>query len=549
MHEHLCQLSRQDEVDSECRLNLVVADQDVVEELQKRSEAADRNSFALAALRVGVLAIRQASGVIDGRTIHQEGERLVGTLKGALQEHIDFLSEGVASILGKYFDPQGGELPQRIDRLIRRDGELESLLARHVNGDGSTLSHTLDKHLGPTSPLLKLLSPEQQQGLLHSLKESLQAVLAEHRRRLAGQFSLDDKESVLSRLISQVTEKNGHLRRDLAADLQLVRSEFSLDNADGALARLVGQFQQANRKILDEFSVDNADSALVRMMVLLKSTSDTIGQCLSLDEDGSPLSRLRREMLGVVQELKRGNESFHEEIRLYFETMKARRAEAARSTTHGIEFEAGVCSFIEAEARRLNDLFESTKDSAGSISRCKVGDCVLALGSETACPGARIVIEAKEDKSYDLRRVREDLRTARENRQADVGIFVWSKVSAPEGCESLCRWGNDIVVIWNPEDILSDVYLKAAVSLARLIVVQQRKTNDQAETDLRAMESSITAVTRELAGLDEIVTWATTAKNSGEKISAKANTLKRRIEEQLDALSTHISGLHKTASS
>jgi hypothetical protein len=56
-------------------------------------------------------------------------------------------------------------------------------------------------------------------------------------------------------------------------------------------------------------------------------------------------------------------------------------------------------------------------------------------------------------------------------------------------------------------------------------------------------------VTRELAGLDEIVTWATTAKNSGEKISAKANALKRKIEEQLDALSTHISGLHKTASS
>ena len=533
------------DVDSECRLDLIVADRDVVEELQKRPGPEDRNGFALAALRVGVLAIRQATGVIDGRAIQQEGERLIGTLKGALQEHIDFLSEGVSSALAKYFDPKGGELPQRIDRLIRRDGELESLLSRHVNGDGSTISHTLDRHLGPTSPLLKLLSPEQQNGLLHSLKESLQAVLTDHGRRLTNQFSLDDQDSALSRLISQITEKNGRLRQDLAADLQLIRDEFSLDNADGALARLVGQFQLANGKILDEFSADNADSALVRMMALLKSTNDTIGGCLSLDDDGSPLSRLRREMLGIVNELKRGNEGFHEEIRLYFETMKARRAEASRSTTHGLEFEAEVCSFVEAEARRLNDLFEATKDLAGSISRCKVGDCVVALGSETACPGARVVVEAKEDKSYDLRRAREDLRTARENRQADVGILVWSKGSAPEGFEPLCRWGNDIVVSWNPEDTLSDVYLKAAISLARLIVVQQRKTNDQAETDLRAMESSIAAVTRELSGLDEIVTWATTAKNSGEKIAAKANTLKRKIEDQINGLSDHISGLHK----
>jgi hypothetical protein len=113
----------------------------------------------------------------------------------------------------------------------------------------------------------------------------------------------------------------------------------------------------------------------------------------------------------------------------------------------------------------------------------------------------------------------------------------------------LCRWGSDIVVIWNSEDTLSDVYLKAAISLARLIVVQQRRTNDQAETDLKAMESSIAAVTRELAGLDEIATWATTAKNSGDKITNKANSLKRKIEEQIDNLSEHISGLQKSASS
>src|SRR5260370_117062 len=83
------------------------------------------------------------------------------------------------------------------DRLIRVAGEVEFLLSRHVNRDGSSLCHTFDEPLGPASPLLKLLSPEHQHGLLQSLKEALQGVLADHGRQLANQFSLDDKDSAL----------------------------------------------------------------------------------------------------------------------------------------------------------------------------------------------------------------------------------------------------------------------------------------------------------------------------------------------------------------
>ena len=59
------------DLDLEYRLDLIVADRDVVEELHKRPASEDRNCFALAALRVGVLTIRQAFGVIDGRAIQQ----------------------------------------------------------------------------------------------------------------------------------------------------------------------------------------------------------------------------------------------------------------------------------------------------------------------------------------------------------------------------------------------------------------------------------------------------------------------------------------------
>ncbi|MFO0264430.1 MAG: hypothetical protein ACK53V_22610, partial [Planctomycetota bacterium] len=90
------------------------------------------------------------------------------------------MTTNVGNLLAKYFDPASGERPQRSDRLVRRDGELESLLGKHLNGDGSVLSLAMEKHIGPSSPFFQMLSPDQRKGILGALKESLELVLGEH---------------------------------------------------------------------------------------------------------------------------------------------------------------------------------------------------------------------------------------------------------------------------------------------------------------------------------------------------------------------------------
>jgi len=67
--------------DSEVRLDLVLTDREVIQELSRRREPSDRESYAQAALKVGVLAIRQASGVIDTQAIQEEGHRLIETMR------------------------------------------------------------------------------------------------------------------------------------------------------------------------------------------------------------------------------------------------------------------------------------------------------------------------------------------------------------------------------------------------------------------------------------------------------------------------------------
>ena len=338
---------------AELRVELIVNDSDVLGELLKYQELDARNAYALAALKVGVLAIKQATGVVDARAIHDECQRFVGLVGRTLSTHAETVSTQVASLLGKYFDPASGELHQRLDRLVRRDGELESLLSRHVGGDGSILAQTLEKQIGRQSPLFQILSPDQRKGILAALKETFELVLGEHGKVICRQFSLDDKESALSRLVSEVTEKNGTLRQELADDLESVCKEFSLDNEEGVLARLVERVERAHRTILNEFSADNEDSALSRMSKLLDSTNRSIDASLSMDDEHSALSRLRREILTVIEAMNTKNQDFQEHVRTTLESLRIRREEAARSTTHGLDFQDVVGEFVQREVAAI----------------------------------------------------------------------------------------------------------------------------------------------------------------------------------------------------
>src|SRR5438552_7101356 len=146
--------------DVEVRFELTVRDPDVVEEISKYQDGPDREAFALSALRLGVLALRQATGAVDAASLRQEGERVLGSVRELLSGASARLVSDLSSKLKHYFDPSDGELPQRLERLVRKDGDLEFLLRKHLQGDESTLAQTLARHIGEKSPLLRLLSPK-----------------------------------------------------------------------------------------------------------------------------------------------------------------------------------------------------------------------------------------------------------------------------------------------------------------------------------------------------------------------------------------------------
>ena len=349
---------------SACTLYLQIEDPEVVAELQRRQEGAERDRYAVSALRLGVLALRDARGALDADTIRQEGERLLAQVSLTLNTHASDVTTAVGAGLKQYLDPTTGVLNERLDRLVKNDGDLDVLLGKHFASDTGALARTLADHVGKASPLYKLLSPEEQGGFLRSLETSVSTILDAQRQKVIDEFDLNQPESALSRLKREVTSANHQLGQDFSTNVEAVKAQFSLDDENSALSRLVAQVDAAQKKITTEFS---------------------------LDDDNSALSRLRHELLGHVQHIQK-----------IVTGLQARKEEAALSTRHGGAFEDAVCELLAEEARDLGDIGTPCGKTVGRISHCKVGDFTADLGPESSAPGKRIVVEAKAEKGYSI---------------------------------------------------------------------------------------------------------------------------------------------------
>ena len=155
-------------------LHLTVQDPVLCGELLMRDEP-ERSEFALAAMRVGVAAIRQAQGQVDGGQIRDAGEQVIRDMTDALESHRRETAQQVADCIREYFDPQCGLFTQRVKGLVGHDddaGELERIIRRQVDGDGSVLARTLAAHLSESSPLMSALNADSADGLVSRLAQA-----------------------------------------------------------------------------------------------------------------------------------------------------------------------------------------------------------------------------------------------------------------------------------------------------------------------------------------------------------------------------------------
>ena len=499
-------------------LELNVEDPETIRALSEREEGHPRELFALEAMKIGVLALRHAGGRLDADLIHRESHRLVEQLRSLFNDHSRQAHDRLSGALREYFDPDNGRFSERVERLVGPQGELQRVMRAEFHGEDSQLAKTLLQHFGESSPLMKTLSPSESEGLLATLRKTVEGELAAQRERLLREFSLNEEGSALRRLVAELKGNHGELSEALQKKIDSVMKEFSLHEEGSALKRLCENVDQAQQKIRAEFSLDN---------------------------DQSALKRLKAELLDIIRQHTEASAKFQEEVKVALGQLVTKRGHEERSTVRGHTFEQAVFEFLSHDAQARGDIAEFTGDTTGNIKNCKVGDVVIELGPESAAAEARIVIEAKEKQSYALPKAREELELARKNRAAQYGIFVYSQDVAPPDIRPLTRYGHDIVVVWDARDAASDVVFLAALEVARALSVRRQPTEPSLAVDFESIDQSILDIEKRAGNLDDVRKSAETIHSAAERIIERSRIDKRELEKQVEVLRERMQSLRR----
>lgn len=502
-------------------LSLRLRDPEVIAELRAIADPRERAEHAVTALRIGLLAMRSARGQVDADAVRGQVDRMLIELRKGLEQHRDHLSLELGSALRSYFDPKDGRFEERVRALVKDDGELATVIRQQVEGSDSALARTLAMHVGAESPLLRQLDPCNVQGLVGNVQRLVEDALGAQRKVILGEFSLDNGEGALARLVGELTKSHGQLGEALEQRIALVVREFSLDDDASALSRLVRRVERAQQQITDE---------------------------LTLDSETSALARMRRELIGIAEKQGQALAEIQERVKVELAKLTERRDERAKTTAHGGDFESALLRWLERRAHESGDVFEATGAAPGAIKNSKVGDAVVELGPDARAAGARIVFEAKESASTRLAAAREEIETARKNRSAEVGVFVLSVRSAPPGWERFRAIGSDLFVVWDAEDERTDVFLEAALAVARALCARAR-ADAGCDVDFDAFERAIRDVEKQIEGLDEIKTSAGTIESSVARIKRRADILETnlrravgKLDESREAVARELAG-------
>ena len=228
---------------------------------------------------------------------------------------------------------------------------------------------------------------------------------------------MDNKEGALSRLVGELTDNNGKLRKDLQ------------DKIDA---------------LVKQFSFDDEQSALSRMSRTVATTNEAISKHLTLDDKDSALSRLRRELMEVLGSTARPTRSSKKKSASRWRRCRPPRGgcriDPARRRLRGGGVRGRAVGSAAAEGHRHGGRQLDRADQ-----ELQEGRCCRGTG-----PGERRPRGEDRGRSEGGCFLRPDkalaeMETARQNRDAESGLFVFSKKTAPAGLEPLARYGNDVV--------------------------------------------------------------------------------------------------------
>src|SRR6266581_7620690 len=305
--------------------------------------------------------------------------------------------------------------------------------------------------------------------------------------------------------------------RAAAALEQALRTNFA--DGDGRLPRTLERFLgdrgQLRTFVAELFDETKRDSAIGRIGTLLGTYFDgdasKLARLIDPTRLGSPMYQFREEIGAGFQQL-------NERLTAIEAAAAARATERAKSTAKGADFEDLLESMLGALVRAHGDLLDRTSGETGDVLKSKKGDFLLTI-NEAVARGAdlRVVVEVK-DRAISGRAIRDELREAKTNRGAAVGLVVFTPAHAPAGIAPFDVRAGDVYCVVDPAAPESAT-LEAAFRLARLLAVASLR-DVTAEIDADAIRSALVAIRAELDAIKGMKATLTSIATSSTAVQA-----------------------------
>jgi hypothetical protein len=320
---------------------------------------------------------------------------------------------------------------------------------------------------------------------------------------------------------------------------QLLNQYFGADT--GRVLKLLQDQIGPSSPFAKSLDPNNKESVISRLQETVKTHIETeaskIVKEFSLDTDGSALSRLNALVSDKVNTIEASNVKFFAELKEALGIRAGKATEAEKGTEKGREFETTLYSYVAEVARALGDSSENVRSLVGSIERCKTGDYVITLSEFSAAPGHNIVIEAKKMQGYKLKDAIAELKEAKENRVAAVGILAFAKGYEPAEVGDFLRVGSDFFVTVDEEWLTNHtplLYLDAAYKILRALIVTAARKEAKKELNVEGIRTELESIIALVARLSELSTKAKTISTNSKFIEETVAELKGEIEPRLN---------------
>jgi hypothetical protein len=257
---------------------------------------------------------------------------------------------------------------------------------------------------------------------------------------------------------------------------------------------------------------------------LVKAQVDVIVKEFSLDKDDSSLSKLKKVLQEQVELLKKDVTEFQAKLIAGLKWDEKLKETVDKGAQKGKVFEQLLYEHVASLSKAAGDMTEFTGDTIGAIPRSKKGDHVITIGDEHAAAGEKIVIEAKEDRSYTFAKSFAELKEAKENRKAAIGIFAYASGYEPPEVVDFRKEGNDFFVVVDRADLENNKplgYLDMSIKVARSILTMQEKEASKEGFDVERAKELISDIYRELQNISDCKSKSVTILNHASDIGKK----------------------------